>query len=113
MHTMTPAQIGDDESRKDFAAKIFAEFKQKNKDEGISDIQALWLHHRTKAWSISYKGYNFTVDLMNMGLSGDIETACLTLMSGQPDDMTQPYHWMNQERINFLVTEMKAFLGWP
>jgi hypothetical protein len=50
---------------------------------------------------------------MNMGLSGDIETACLTLMSGQPDDMTQPYHWMNQERINFLVTEMKAFLGWP
>jgi hypothetical protein len=109
---MTPAQVGDYESGVVFARKIFMEYKQKNKDEGINGAQAIWLHHRVRAWQVNFRGIPYTVDLINMAASGDLETACLSLMYGQPDDMTQPYHWFTQERIDCLVTEIKGFLGW-
>jgi hypothetical protein len=50
---------------------------------------------------------------MNMVISGDMATACLALMYGAPDDMSEPYHWLNEERLNWLINNLKGFLGWP
>lgn len=114
MHPMTDAQKGDYVSGVEFARNLFMHFKQKNKDEGISGAQALWMHSRVRALEVSFPGMPTTIqDIINMGASGDLETACLCLMFCQPDDMTQPHHWLSQGRINWLVGEMKKHLGWP
>jgi hypothetical protein len=114
MYPMTASQKGDYASNAEFARSLFMHFKQKNKDEGINGAQALWMHHKIRALNVAFPGMTATVqDVVNMGASGDIETACLCLIYCQPDDMTQPYHWLNAERISWLVARMKEHLGWP
>lgn len=114
LYPVNNGQIGDYNSNVQFAKNLFMEFKQKNKDEGITGPQALWMHHRVRSLIVSFPNMPETnQDIINMGASGDIETACLALMYCVPDDMTQPYHWLNQERINWLVSAMKTHLGWP
>jgi hypothetical protein len=114
MYPMTDSQKGDYLSNVEFARNLFMQFKQKNKDEGITGPQALWMHHRVRALSVSFPNMTPTTqDIINMGASGDIETACLCLMYCVPDDMSQPYHWLSAERISWLVSRMKTHLGWP
>lgn len=114
MYPMTEEQIGDYTSNVEFARKLFRSFKQKNKDEGITGPQALWMHHRVRALTVNFPNMEPTTqDIINMGASGDIETACLCLLYCQPDDMSQPYHWLNAERISWLIEKMKEHLGWP
>jgi hypothetical protein len=76
-------------------------------------MQALWMHQRIRNWPCTLNDTEFTVDLMNMVISGDMATACLALMYGTPDDMSEPYHWLNEERLNWLINNLKGFLGWP
>ena len=109
---MTESQKGDYQSSVEFARNLFMEFKQKNKDEGINIYQALWMHHRMRALVVNMGGFETTQDIINMGASGDIETACICLQYCQPDDMTETFHWVSQERINYLVNRMKDHLGW-
>ena len=113
IYTINQTQEGDYEASLQFAQQMFKEFKHKNKADGINGAQALWLHHRLRAWDVSFMDMSFTVDIINMGMSGDVETACLSLIYGQPDAMTMPQHWLSQERINILIAEMKSYLGWP
>lgn len=114
MYPLTSEQKGDYAAGLKFASDLFRAFKQKNIDEGINGAQALWLHHRMRALEISYPGQPLmTVDIMNMSLSGDIVTSCLALIYCQPDDMTETRHWFSAERKAWLITQMKAFLGWP
>jgi len=113
LYPMTNAQVGDYEASVQFARDLFMSFKQKNKDEGIGATQALWLHQRMRAWPLNFYGIDYTVDVINMGASGDIETACLSLLYGTPDDMSLPYHWLTQERLDWLTSKMKKHLGWP
>lgn len=113
IYKTSSSQDGDYTSSVEFAKNMFKEFKHLNKEQGINGAQALWLHHRMRAWQVSFMGIPFTVDIINMGMSGDIETACLSLLYGQADDMTLHYHWMSQDRVNILINEMKSYLGWP
>lgn len=108
----TIQQLADLQSNIDFAKSLMAEFKQQNKDDGINALQAMWLHHRVRAWSYSFYGISYTVDIPNMVISGDIETACLALLNGAPDDMSQAYHWVSAPRVAWLTDQMKSFLGW-
>jgi hypothetical protein len=100
------------DSNLDFVKNLFTLFKLKNIEEGINGVQSIWLNMRMAELQGVFSGLNFKVDVVNMGASGDIQTACLVLMYCQPDDMTQPYHWLTQERIDFLVNGMKEHLGW-
>jgi hypothetical protein len=114
LYPVSNAQIGDYNSNVQFAKNLFMEFKEKNKAEGITGTQALWMHHRVRALEVNFPSMPATIqDIINMAASGDIETACLCLLYCQADDMTQPYHWLSQARINWLVSGMKAHLGWP
>jgi len=52
------------------------------------------------------------IDMLNLVVSGDIEVACLTLQLLSLDDMTQPFHWLNEDRRTWMVNECKTYLGW-
>lgn len=98
--------------RKAYAEDLIERFKFRNISDGINALQAMHMHHRMRALNITFYSVPLTLDLLNMVVSGDVEVACLALMSATPDDMSAPYHWLNAERIAWLVADMKNYLGW-
>jgi hypothetical protein len=98
--------------RKAYAEDLLERLKARNISQGINALQGMWMHSRMRALPITFMGVATTQDIMNMAVSGDIEIACLTLQNATPDDMSMPYHWWSQDRINWLITDMKAYLGW-
>jgi hypothetical protein len=98
--------------RKAFCANLLAQFKQQNIAAGINAIQGLWMHQRMAAVSVTISGVSFTIDLINLADSGDVELGTIVLQAMTPDDMSQPYHWLNATRINWLVAQLKTYLGW-
>lgn len=99
--------------RKEYCDDLMDRFKRANILAGINGAQGLWMHHRLRAVDITFGGNPYTLDILNMVVSGDIELGCLALMSATPDDMSQTYHWLSTTRLAWLVSEMKSFLGWP
>ena len=100
------------QQRKAFAEQMLEDFKAKNIEDGINAMQALWMHHRMRELPIVIGGVSMKQDLMNMSVSGDIETACIALQYAVPDDMSMPYHWLSSARLNWLINKMKVYLGW-
>lgn len=98
--------------RKEYAEDLLERLKQKNISEGINAMQGMWMHHKMRALEVNFMGVDFVVDIMNMAVSGDVEIACLALMNCVADPMTLPYHWMSEARINWIIADMKAYLGW-
>lgn len=100
---------------KTFADDMMQRMKEKNLLEGLSSIdQAAWVHHRLRKTDYTLDaGLTIQIDVMNLVISGDIETAEKVLGQMAPDDMSQPYHWLNQDRINWIRNEIRTFLGWP
>lgn len=112
-YEVTIQQEGNYRAGVEFARNLFMQFKQKNKDEGINGSQAIWMHHRVRAIDVYFPGMIQTKqDIINMGASGDIETACLCLIYCVPDDMSESYHWLSADRVLWLVNNMKLHLGW-
>lgn len=107
----------DNEARKEFGSNLMLAFKQKNISESCQWYQASWLHSRVREWKVTMPaglgGVVIYVDIQNMIMSGDIETACLCLIYGEADDMSSPLHWITEERKVWLLTQMKTWLGWP
>lgn len=99
-------------ARKEYAEDLLERLKLRNISQGINLAQGLWMHHRMRALPITFNGLSLVQDVMNMAVSGDIEIACVTLQYAVADDMTEPYHWWSQDRINWLIADMKAYLGW-
>lgn len=113
-----PQHRADNEAKKKFASDLLLAFKIKNISEGINVVQSTAIHEKIKNLQVSYPpqlhgGWSGTVDLINLGASGDVETCCMALQFAQVDDMTQPHHWFSNERRNWLVSQMKVWLGWP
>lgn len=104
------------QDRKRFGEQLMEDFKLKNLGEGIQWFQAVHLHARVRAWQVNYPapiGGNDVVDIFNMVLSGDIETASLSLLYGLNDEMNLPTHWITNERRVWLINQMRTWLGWP
>jgi hypothetical protein len=98
--------------RKQWAEDMLERFKKRNISLGINAQQSMWLHHRMRALEITFAGIQMTEDILNMAVSGDIETACLSLMNSTVDDGTKPYHWYTEDTRKWLIDEMKVYLGW-
>jgi hypothetical protein len=99
--------------RKQYAEDLLERFKKKNISEGINALQAIAMQGKVRALPVTFMGYSTQVDLLNCAISGDIEVAVLTLQYCTAiEDMSQPYHWLNQDRVNWLIADMKNFLGW-
>lgn len=98
--------------RKEWADNMLERFKVRNIEIGINGMQALWLHHRMRSLDINFQGIPMTVDILNMVVSGDVETALLAIMYSTPDDGSQPSHFYDQSAKDWLINEMKEYLGW-
>lgn len=100
---------------KEFADGMMQRMKEKNLLEGLSSIdQAAWVHHRLR--KVDYvldAGPTVQIDVLNLVVSGDVETAESVLGQMAPDDMSQPYHWWTQSRIDWVRNEIRTYLGWP
>lgn len=99
-------------ARKEYCEDLLERFKKKNILDGINAAQGMWMHHLMRAYPVTFGGVSYTVDLLNMAVSGDVEIACLSLIYGATDDMSQTYHWISAERKDWLIGELKAYLGW-
>lgn len=115
--------VSDLQARREFGSKLMLAFKQKNLSEGIQWYQALHLHGRIRNWQINMPSALLTamggvpdpgihVDLANIIVAGDMETASLALTYGVADDMTSPFHWASQARLGWLNSQIKTWLGW-
>ena len=100
------------EQRITWAKEMLQRFKKRNVSLGINGMQALWLHHRMRALEITFNGVPMVEDIINMSAAGDIETSCLAIIYSTPDDGSQPYHWYTQSTKDWLISEMKSYLGW-
>ena len=99
-----------------FSDDLMQRMKQKNILEGLDSIdQAAWIHHRLRKtdFTLSDETTVVQIDVMNLVISGDMETAEFVLGQMVPDDMTEAYHWLNQERIDWIRNEIRTYLGWP
>ena len=101
---------------KDFSDDMLQRLKQKNLSEGLSTIDAAaWVHHRLRKvpYTLSDETTVVQIDVLNLVVSGDIETAESVLGQMTPDDMTETYHWWTQSRIDWIRNEIRTYLGWP
>lgn len=110
-------------ARREFGSKLMLAFKQKNIAEGIQWYQAMHLHNRLREWQIvmpdalltamgGISDPNIKLDLVNVIVAGDMEVASLALTYGVADNMTSPFHWASAERINWMNTQIRKWLGW-
>lgn len=100
---------------KDFADDMMQKMKENNLLEGLSSIdQAAWVHHKLRKvdYTLSDNTTVVQIDVMNLIVSGDIETAEHVLGQMAPDDMSESYHWWTQARIDWARNEIRAYLGW-
>lgn len=101
---------------KEFSDQLMQALKEKNLIEGLSSIdQAAWVHHKLRKvdYTLSDEETVVQIDVLNLVISGDIETADQVLSQIVPDDMSEPYHWLSQERINWIRNQIRGFLEWP
>ena len=103
---------GSIKDRRHYADDLIERFKLANMTAGISASQAIWLQHKMRALSVNFYGLPVTLDMMNLIVSGDAEVACLALMNCEVDDMTMPYHFFSDARRQWLVADLKQYLGW-
>lgn len=120
------AQLSTDEAQRKFASNLMAVLKVLNKGSNISLAQSLWVHHRLRALEIVVTsdlatamavftplvGVTITVDLLNMVISGDLETAYFTVAAATPDDMSEDYHALSAELLGFMKNQIGVYLGW-
>jgi len=92
------------------AERVIEKFKKNNlarfiaagMPQELSLMKSMWMHHRMRAITFTTGGVEFTIDLLNLCISGDLSTAAFILSQVAPDDMSQPYHFLSQDVINEL-----------
>lgn len=77
-------------------------FLENNVSNDLAILMSTHVHHRLRAVDVTINGNQFTIDLMNLVISGDLETAYMVLGYMQPDSMTEPFHFLSQEKIDAL-----------
>jgi thioredoxin-like negative regulator of GroEL len=100
---------------KEFAEDLIQKLKEKNLMEGLNSIdQAAWIHHRLRKvdYILSDNVTVVQIDVLNLVISGDVETAEEVLGQMPPDDMTEAQHWWTQERIEWVRNEIRSYLDW-
>jgi len=126
---LTPEQLTQlsiDEAQRKFASNLMAVLKVLNKGSNISLAQSLWVHHRLRALQIVITsdlatampvfnplvGLTVTIDLLNLVVSGDLETAYFTIAAATPDDMSEDYHALSSTTLAFMRNQIGIYLGW-
>jgi hypothetical protein len=121
-------QLADDDAMRAFARKLIARAKLLNRKSGMGLAQSIWAHHRTRDIEITWTaemvgqfpyfglsslvGVTTKTDIMNLVISGDLETAYVVLACASPDPMNKAYHCINGDFLYWLRHEIGLYLGW-
>jgi hypothetical protein len=112
--------------RRVWAEGLIERMKKLNIENGLGIAQSLWVHERLRKMQITVSeghaaafpplapvvGMSFDIDLLNLVITGDIETAFAVLICCTPDDMSEPYHALSAEMIGWILGEIASYLGW-
>ena len=99
--------------RRRFADSLIESFKKENITAGINISQALHMHDLLRRVAVNFSGEVFELDLMNLVMSGDLEVAAIGLMyMTNLDDGSQLNHWFTAGRRDWVVGQIKSYLGW-
>jgi len=96
-----------DEIIEEFKRSNLQYFAQNNIPNDLAIMISIHVHHRLRAVQITVGGLPFTIDLMNLVVSGDLETAWVVLGLMEPDDMSMPFHFLSADKI----TALRAMIG--
>jgi hypothetical protein len=94
-----------------FGRTLLHDFMRKNIIEGMNIKQSLWVFARFEEFTISCDFGSKRVDFFKMFQSGAIPTAYYCLSQVAPDTMTETYHWLNQERLDWIKVQIQGYLG--
>jgi hypothetical protein len=94
-----------------FGQNLLHDWMRKNVLEGMSIKQSLWVFARFEDFKINCDFGEKHVDLFKMFQSGAIPTVYFCILQIQPDDMTQPYHWLTQERLDWVKEKIELHIG--
>lgn len=112
--------------RRVWAEGLIERMKRLNIQNELGIAQSLWVHQRLRKMPItvseshatafpplgSVVGMSFDIDVLNLVITGDVETAFAVLICCTPDDMTEPYHALSAEMIGWILGEIASYLGW-
>ena len=96
-----------------YCKSVYREMVIRNVQDGINIIQSTYLFSRFEQYEYTIPGTDKTVkvDLFKLFETGAIPTLYYHLLRVQPDDMTQPYHFLTEERLNWLRQKFRDWLG--
>lgn len=114
------------EQNKAFANQLISDVKGLNIISGAGVAQGLWAHKRFANLTITFTqahadtfaplqplvGLTLDIDLINLIVTGDCESAYGVFCCIEPDDMTQPYHCITQQLIDYVKMRIATYLGW-
>lgn len=102
------AYYADKESAEKFLRRLMLDITDEYNQAGITDVQGLWVYHRFR--KVDVNGMQLSIaDLIAPFC--DVGAIYYLFANMQPDAMTEPYHWMTQERIDSIRNKIGVFLG--
>jgi hypothetical protein len=94
-----------------FGTNLLFDWMRRNTLEGMTVEQSLWMFSRFEDFYVSTGNFNKRVDIFKMFTAGAIPTVFYCLLKVEPDDMTQPYHWLTEVRMGWVIERVEAYLG--
>lgn len=112
--------------RRYWAESMMERFKKRNIESGLNLAQSLHMHQRLRSLDVtitqemadqfsdlnSLVNQTLTIDLLNLVITGDLETAYVVLLGTNIDDGSQPYHSLDADAKNWLLNEIGSYLNW-
>lgn len=95
----------------EYGSRVIKDWMRKNSLEGISIVQSLWVFSRLEEISVGFPFGTKHVDIFKMLQGGALASSYYCLLAVAPDDMTQPYHWVTSDRLNWMKQELAIYLG--
>jgi hypothetical protein len=100
--TVASGKAAADRVMEQFKKSNLTKFLQAEMSQELMLMKSLWVHHRLRAVDLTVGGLPLTIDLMNLCISGDIETAAFIISQMVPDDMSQPFHFLSADVLSEL-----------
>jgi hypothetical protein len=101
--TVAAGKLAADRVMEQFKKNNLVRFAQSGANQQTMLMQSIWVHSRLRAVEIPLGADTAIVDVLNLCISGDIETAAYVISQMVPDDMSMPYHFLSAEVLGELV----------
>jgi hypothetical protein len=95
----------------EFGQQLLQDWMRKNSLEGMTIDQSLWVFSRFEALYLDLPWGNSRIDLFKLFQAGALPTLYYCLFKITPDDMTESYHWVTSERIDWVKERVANHIG--